>query len=209
MKTGHYADALIQTANYTGFAGLYGDTSTAANAGMHWDQILSDYCNGRRRQPVWVIAGADFHEEQKGLDLDTFQTIFLVDKKRTANVLAALARGRVYAVRKSHGSRLSLDRFLVKDKRTGHSAVMGEAVSINGEPVIEGQLSVLDGGRQDVKVIIIKNGNINWRFDGQTPLDFKFVDNAELGSKTYYRLDVSGKTGGRLLSNPIFVDPKQ
>jgi hypothetical protein len=175
---------------------------------MHWDQILLDYCNGRRSQPVWAIAGADFHEEQKNFDLDTFQTIFLVDKKRTADVLTALARGRVYAVRKSRGGRLSLDRFRVKDKRTGHSAVMGETVSINSEPVIEGRLSALDGSRQNVEVIMVKNGNIHWRFEGQTPLDFKFLDNAEISSNSYYRIDVKGKTGERLLSNPIFVNPK-
>ena len=205
MKTDHYVDALIQTTNYTGFAALYGDTSTAANAGMHWDQTLSDYCNGRRSLPVWAIAGADFHEEQKGFDLDTFQTIFLVDKKRTANVLKALEHGRIYAVRMSHNQRLVLDRYQIKDDRTGTSAIMGEELSITGKPVIEGRLSASDGSRQDVKVTIVKDGIISWSFEGQTPLVFNLVDNAELSGKHYYRLDAKGKTGGHLLSNPIFV----
>ena len=205
MKTDHYADALIQTTNYTGFAALYGDTSTAANAGMQWDQILSDYCKGGRSQPVWAIAGADFHEEQKGFDLDTFQTIFLVDAKQTESVLKALKLGRIYAVRKSHNSRLVLDQFQVKDKRTGNAAIMGEEISLTGKPVVGGRLSALDGSRQKVKVTIVRDGKISWNFEGRTPLDFNLVDNAELSGKGYYRLNVKGRSGGQLLSNPIFV----
>ena len=205
MKTGHYADELIQTTNYTGFAAIYGDSSTAANAGMHWDQILSAYCKGQRDQPVWAIAGSDFHQEQKGFELDTFQTIFLVKDKRSQDVLQALERGRIYAVKKSKDSRLSLDHFNVMDKRSGNAAIMGEEINVKGTPVLEGRISALDNGRQNVKISIIRDGKPTWTFDGQTPLDFHLLDRDEWSGKKYYRLDVKSQTGGYLLSNPIFV----
>ena len=205
MITEHYPDALIDSKHYTGFAAVYGDSSSAAKAGMHWDQILMDYCRGRRAQPVWAIAGSDFHEEQKGFELDTFQTIFLVDEKRGQNVLQALERGSVYAVRKSKDSRLSLDQFKIKDNSSGNAAIMGEEINVKGPPIVEGRISALDQSRQAVKISIIRDGKHTWTFEGQTPLDFHLVDQEGWRGKTYYRLDVKSKTGGYLLSNPIFV----
>ena len=205
MITEHYPDDLIASKNYTGFAAIYGDSSSAANAGMHWDQILMDYCRGLRDQPVWAISGSDFHEEQKGLELDTFQTIFLVNNKRGQDVLQALERGRIYAVRKSEDSRLSLDQFQIKDKTTGIAAIMGEEINVKGTPIVEGRISALDGGRQDVTVSIVRDGEQAWTFEGQTPLDFHLADQEGWSGKTFYRLDVKSKTGGHLLSNPIFV----
>jgi len=208
MKTEPYPAELIGSKNYTGFAAIYGDSSSAANVGMQWDQVLMDYCRGRRDHPVWAIAGSDFHEEQKGIELDTFQTIFLVHNQRSNDVLQALERGRVYAVRKSIGSRLNLDQFQVKDETNGHAVTMGEDIDVNGFPVIEGRLSVLDGSKQKVAISIIRGGKPAWTFEGQTPLDFQLADRDGWNGKTFYRLDVKAKPGGHLLSNPIFVTRK-
>ncbi len=205
MITEPYPDALIDSKHYAGFVAVYGDSSSAAKAGMHWDQILVDYCRGRRDQPVWAVAGSDFHKEQKGFELDTFQTIFLVGNKRSQDVLQALERGRVYAVRKSKDSRLSLDQFKIMDNSSGHAAIMGEEIKVQGPPIVEGRISASDQSRQAVKISIIRDGKHTWTFEGQTPLDFHLVDQEGWRGKTYYRLDVKSKTGGYLLSNPIFV----
>lgn len=205
MITEHYPDVLSDSRHYTGFAALYGDSSSAADAGGQWDKVLVDYCRGRRGQPVWAIAGADFHQEQNGLDLDTFQTIFLVDDKRSQAVLQALERGRFYAVKKLKDSRLALDHFKIKDNSSGNVAIMGEEIKLNGTPVVEGRISALDRSRQDVAISIIRGGKPTWTFKGQTPLDFHLVDHDGWNGKTFYRLDVRSKTGGHLLSNPIFV----
>jgi hypothetical protein len=205
MLTEPYPDALIDSKHYTGFAAIYGDSASAADAGKHWDQILVEYCRGRRDQPVWAIAGSDFHQEKNGVELDTFQTIFLVDANRSQDVLHALERGRIYAVRKSKDSRLSLDQFRIKDNGSGKSAIMGEEIKLNGTPIVAGRISALDQSRQDVKVSIIRDGKQKWSFEGQTPLDFHLVDQDRWDGKSFYRLDVKSKSGGYLLSNPIFV----
>ena len=205
MITDHYPEVLMDSRHYTGFAALYGDNSSAADAGGHWDQVLVDYCRGRRGQPVWAIAGADFHREQNGVELDTFQTIFLVHARRSQAVLQALERGRFYAVQKSKDSRLSLDQFKIRDNSSGKAAIMGEEISVKGTPILEGRISALDGSGQNVSISIFRGGKQTWSFKGQTPLDFHLEDQDGWNGKSYYRLDVQSTTGGRLLSNPIFV----
>ena len=64
----------------------------------------------------------------------------------------------------------------------------------------------MDGTHHGVTVAVIGGGMQVWSFEGQTPLDFEFVDNDQWAGKTYYRLDVRGKKIGKLLTNPIFVE---
>jgi hypothetical protein len=207
MMTKKYPDALIQSKNYTGFAAIYGDSITATKAGGHWDRVLMDYCRGNRAAPVWGIAGSDFHGDKDGLDLDTYQTVFLVQRRTREGVLAALERGRMYAVRKTETAefRLSLDQFQIKDDQTGASATLGEELFTGRSPVVEGRLSATDGGHHSVAVSIVRGGKPIWSFEGETPLKFQFVDHGHWSGKTFYRLDAGGKAAGQLLSNPIFV----
>jgi hypothetical protein len=172
---------------------------------MHWDRGLSEYCNGDRAKPAWGISGADFHGENKGVELDTFQTVFLVENRGRQEVMQALEQGRIYSVRKAGRFRLSLDQFQVGDAKTGSKAIMGEEIRLHSSPVVEGRLAATDGGHYSVAISIIRGGKPIWSFEGETPLNFKFVDHLKWSGKTFYRLDVSGKAAGQLLSNPIFV----
>ncbi|MFC1817239.1 PHP domain-containing protein, partial [Thermodesulfobacteriota bacterium] len=61
LNTPPYPAALEQSVDYTGFAALYGDNITATEPGHQWDRVLLDFCNGKRKQPVWGIATADYH----------------------------------------------------------------------------------------------------------------------------------------------------
>jgi len=205
LMTAPYPEALIESESYTGFSALYGDNITATRAGMHWDRVLMDYCSGRRAEPVWGIAGSDFHGDKDGVGLDSFQTVFLVENRGRKEVLTALERGRIYAVSKTAGFRLSLDQFQIKDDETGKRAILGEELRLEHTPVVEGRLSATDGGHYSVAVSIIRGGKPIWSFEGETPLNFQFVDPDQWSGKTFYRLDASGKVAGQLLSNPIFA----
>ena len=158
--------------------------------------------------PAWGIAGSDFHDDKGGVSLDRYQTVFLVENKRPTDILQALERGRIYAVLKIAGFRLSLDSFQIEDSDTGQPAISGEELAVGGSPVIEGRLSATDGGHHNVTVAVIRGGKAVWSFEGQTPLDFRLVDPDQWSGKTFYRLDVSGKKAGKLFSNPIFVVKK-
>ena len=205
LITQKHPDDLISSHNYTGFSAIYGDNITATDPGRHWDQVLSEYCSDERARPIWGIAGADFHGKSKEEKLDTFQTIFLVRSKTIEEVFEALARGRVYAIEKGVGARLSLDQFQVQDQKGGNSAIMGEELKVHGFPVISIKLSASDSGSYPVKVSLIRRGKPIRSFEGKTPLEFKFMDQDDWGGKTFYRLDALGRGAGRLVSNPIFV----
>jgi len=98
LMTKKYPAALVESNNYTGFSAIYGDNITATNPGMHWDQVLNQYCAGKRTWPAWGISGADFHGRNKQDKIETYQTIFLARSKTTEDLLDALSKGRVYAV---------------------------------------------------------------------------------------------------------------
>ena len=59
LQTKPYPDALLESKNYTGFVAIYGENTTADAPGKQWDQVLLEYCEGKREQPVWIISGAD------------------------------------------------------------------------------------------------------------------------------------------------------
>jgi hypothetical protein len=204
LVTEPYPDELIKSSNYTGFSAIYGDTITATKPGMHWDQILDDYCTGMRLKPAWGIAGADFHEESNGMALDTYQTIFMVKEKTTRDILEALSRGRIYAVRKDKKPRLSLDSFQVKNNQ-GMVGIMGDELLVDGPITVSVKLSLMDGKTTHIQVRLIRSGRIVKTFEGDTPLIFKYEDMIHHQQKIYYRIDTRGPTAGDLLSNPIFV----
>jgi hypothetical protein len=207
LKTQPYPDDLLISINYTGFAAIYGDTVTVTKPGRHWDRALLQYCRGEREKPVWGIAGADFHREKKGVELDTFQTVLLVKRKSRDQVLEVLSSGRMYAVRKRKGPRLTLDRFLVRNPEGRNSAVMGEELLAGPTRIVEGAITASDSSRYPLKVAVIKNGKVWQSIEGRTPLKFRFVDVDGQKAKQFYRLDVRSPSIGKLLSNPIFVKP--
>lgn len=205
IVTKPYPDDLLAAKDYTGFSAIYGDSITVTDPGMQWDQALNEYCRGKRSRPPWGISGSDFHVEEDGVALDTFQTIFLTKRKTIEAVLKALDEGRFYAIQKGDGPKLMLDQFHVKDNKKDDSVIMGQEIDIQGFPVVEGKLSASDNGRYPVKVSVIRGGELVKSIQGQTPLEFHFEDEDGGTGKTFYRLDVRGDLCGRLLANPIFV----
>jgi hypothetical protein len=205
LKTPPYPDALLESARYTGFAAIYGDMSHLVDPGKQWDQALNQFCGDKRERPPWAISESDFHTESEDVGLDTFQTIFLVGEKSIAGVLESLAKGRMYALQKGKEPRMVLDRFEVEDKDAKRSAGMGSGIRLQRSPLVTGRLSSSGAGRLAVDVSLIRGGTIFKRFKGETPLEFSFEDPDGWTGKTYYRLDVQDSSGGRLITNPIFV----
>ncbi len=209
LMTKKYPEVLFESKNYTGFSAIYGDNISVTKPGNDWDLVLNDYCSGIRSTPTWGISGSDFHPREPGEKLDMFQTVFLVKENSVNAVLEALAKGRFYAVRKRKGPRLSLDMFQVSEsikyKKTRMSAIMGEGILPKGQPIVEGGISASDGSKHNIVVSLIRGGKVLETFKGNTPMEFHYLDKDIRPGKTYYRLEVTGKTTGKLLSNPIFI----
>ncbi|MBI4712860.1 MAG: hypothetical protein HY762_06145 [Planctomycetes bacterium] len=222
IDTPAYPEALKATTNYTGFAVLGEGYQKIGIAGGIWDEVLSEYCAGKRNQPIWAIGELDDYGNK---DISTVQTIFLLKQKSYQGALDALRNGKVYALSKAPGKpALVLEDFYVaasalpKDKsakkKTSPSADTasitrsGEqmTLSANGQrPTLRIKVSHKPASRQKVTLKVIKNGKLFKEYNQSLPIDITLPDDALSGSKTYYRLDVIDESGGHLISNPIFV----
>lgn len=205
LHTEPHPEVLEQSHHYTGFAAVYGDTSTATEPGHQWDRVLLEYCSGKRDRPAWGIATADFHKDgNAGQKLGDFPTVFLVPKKTKAEILSALKKGRMYAVRTSYPQRIILDEFSVSGDNDSLRATLGEEIALNSRVRIRISLSFKEPEEKPVKVRLIRSGKLLETFDGTLPMKIDYKDDYfEQGQKIYYRLDVNGH--GTLVANPIFV----
>ncbi|MFQ6083742.1 MAG: hypothetical protein ACE5WD_10320 [Candidatus Aminicenantia bacterium] len=204
-----YPQVLIESKNYTGFAALYGDSITITEPGNIWDQVLIEYCMGKRTKPVWGISSADFHKEgAAGEKLGNFPTIFLVKNKTKKDILDALKKGRMYACRGDVDfPRLILEDFSISDSETSLKGIMGEEIFSEGYPRINILIPPISSEKENsITVRLIRYGKLLKTFSGETPLNINFQDEFfEPGKKIYYRLDITAKKGRKLISNPIFV----
>jgi hypothetical protein len=208
-ETFPYPQALKESANYAGFAALYGENITITEPGNVWDQVLTEYCQGKRKNPVWGIAAADFHQEgAAGEKLGNFPTIFLVKKMTEPDILDAMKRGKMYACRANVADGyLTLEDFSISDSKTPQRGTTGDEILCQGFPHIRIRVSApsLDEGNI-LSIRLVRSGTLLKTFSGQTPLSADYKDELfKPGEKIFYRLDVSDKKGRRLVTNPIFV----
>ena len=200
---------LKESKNYSGFAALYGDSTTITEPGNIWDKVLIEYCLGQRAKPVWGISSADFHKEGGAEEkLGNFPTLFLVKNKTKKDILDALKKGRMYACRGDADSpRLILENFSISDSKTSQKGGMGEEIFSEGYPRINARISTTDSEEENSVIVrLIRSGNLLKTVSAETPLSINFKDDFfEPGKKIYYRLDAIDKKGRKLVTNPIFV----
>lgn len=211
VKTEPYVDALMLTAGYHGFGGVYQDTRSATKPGGIWDQTLALYLTGQRTSPPFVFGEIAFHTPgEAGIELDQVLTVFWVRERTPAGVIEALRAGRMYAVgqyRREFG--LRLEEFLVECEAGARRARSGETLDPKKARDLAVRVSVLatDRGAHPITVTIIRSGQVIARLAGQTPFAQFVADTGlPLGQSMVYRVEVQGE-GGEILSNPIFVKP--
>ncbi len=208
VNTPPYPEVLEDAVNYTGFAAIYGDTISLTEPGKQWDRVLSAYCKGERKRPVWGIATADFHKEGDGKQqLGDFPTVFLVSAKSQKEILSAMRQGRMYACGAKYPQRIVLEDFSVCAGSCRQHAVMGEEIQLESPPKIHIALALKQPAANRVNIRLIRSGRLIRTFSGSLPMEIEVVDtDVRPGEKNYYRIDVSGH--GKLVSNPIFFTLK-
>jgi hypothetical protein len=208
VRTLPYPGMLLETRNYTGFAAIYGDTSTITEPGNVWDVVLGEYCRGFRKRPPWGIATGDFHKEGgSGQNLGDFQTVLWLTEKSRQSVLEALKSGRMYACQGKFPRVPRLDEFSVSaaEPDTAPRMISGEEIALSRNPRIRITVSGgVAGAGKEVRVRLIRSGSVIQIFKGTMPLEIDHTDPLETpGEKIYYRMDMTGY--GTIVSNPIFV----
>jgi hypothetical protein len=207
METLPYPDDLLSTRNYTGFQAVGDEPILQTEAGQQWDQVLLQYLNGEREQPVWGFGGNDYLcENQKGDQLGSVRTIFLVREKNNDTVLDAMKNGRMYAVRQSDTNRLSLDEFVVEDQKAGSHVTMGQELVATDFPAIKLKLRTIQGGNKTAQIQIIRNGALVKEESVSLPYELTWRDvGVDKKGPVYYRIKAQVSPKDHLVSNPIFV----
>lgn len=209
VKTEPHPEALLMTAGYTGFGGLYQDGRTSIKPGELWDRLLQLPTSEYRPTPV-LIGELAFHGlSDAGKDLHRLVMGVRVKERTVAGVLEALRSGHSYAVGEGdHHVQLRLDEFQVVCQGGTKSASVGDTLDPAGARDLMVRLSITasDRGRHPVKVRVIRSGQVLAQLAGETPFHADWPDTAvPIAERMTYRVEITGS--GELLSNPIFVGP--
>jgi hypothetical protein len=208
ISTDPYPSDLLHTDRFTAFGGLYEDTTTFTDPGGGWDQLLADYLGGRRTVPAWAIGEAAYHSEgQAGKRFGTVQTVFLVDRMTPATLIETLRAGRFYALQRSPEVGLVLDQFQVL--RPGYPpAEAGNRIMLRrgDRPEVRTAIHATGGQPLAVQALLVRNGIVVDSIRGETPVALNWSEPVlPAGSSLFYRIEVRGPSGHRILSNPIFL----
>lgn len=206
LRTDPYPGDLLATDGYTGFGGVYEDTTTFTEPGGGWDRRLLEFALGMRSTPGWAVGEAGLHTEgEAGKSLVNVLTVLWVRERTVAGVTEALRAGRAVAVQGTAAYRLSLDRFEVS--AGGRAAGIGETlVAPPGAPVlVRGTVAASDGMAHPVEVVLVRSGEVVARRAGSTPLALEYRGERLEAAADVYRVQVRGEIPHQLLSNPIFV----
>jgi hypothetical protein len=207
LETLPYPNDLLTTQNYTGFQAVGNEPIGQTDPGQQWDQVLMEYLNGNREQPVWGFGGNDYLcENQKGDNLGSVRTIFLVRERNNDTVLDAMKKGRMYAVRQADENRLSLDEFVVEDQKAGNQVTMGQELVATDFPTINLKLRSVQGGNKTAQIQIIRNGALVKEETVSLPSELTWRDvGIDRKEPVYYRVTATVSPTDYLVSNPIFV----
>jgi hypothetical protein len=205
ISTLPYPEVLLNSRGYTGFSSLYGDDVKLTEPGNLWDLALMEYCRGFRERPPWGIATSDFHREgESGEKLGNYQTVFYVKEKKITEVLEALRNGRMYAAQGNFPQIVRMDEFSLSSADGKVKGISGDEVAISEKPHIKIVLSSEKQVTGQVKVRLIRGGEIIKIVEGPLPMQIEHEDvDLKPGEKTYYRMDMRG--AGMIVSNPIFM----
>ena len=206
-KTEPYPEDLLLTSGYTGFQSVADFPIMQAEVGNEWDHVLGEYLQGHRKKPVWGYAGSNYLCENEETKLGNIRTVFLVRQKSGYDVLDAMAKGRMYAVRQSGEERLSLDEFTISDVKSGRTAVMGEELESSDFPELKIKVRSTKGAEKTVHISIIRNGLEVKQETAMLPYElvWRDIDLKIEEGPVFYRLKVEMDSANYLVSNPIFV----
>ena len=212
IHTDPYPDDLLRTDRFAAFGGIYEDTTTFAEPGGGWDQLLLDYLNGLRVTPAWAIGESAYHYEgQADKWLGAVQTVLLAERKDPPSLLAALRAGRAYALLRTREEGLRLVQFQAISSGLA-PAEMGDRLTLRAgdRPEVQAVVETVGGRPLSTEVHLIRSGKVVHSIQGDTPITLHWTEPPlPPGSKLYYRLDVRGPGGNQILSNPIFVTAGQ
>ncbi len=211
IKTMPYPNVLMRTKDYTGFAIFPEGYRKVGSVGGVWDDVLEEYCRGKRKKPVWAVSEVDYGEGYKG-DIDSCKNIVWVVKKNKNDVIDGLKNGSFYALWRSAEWEMTLEDFYVEsgDER----AIFGGRLQSHGAVKIFMDIKTSDDLKRQAKIYIIKDGDVVNSMEAEIPGKFfydrgmneKISDSSENRPMSYYRVFIDAGYPNYLATNPVFVE---
>jgi hypothetical protein len=216
----NYVEDILKTDGHNGFAGIYGDKRTAHLPGAQWDQMLLEYCAGKRKTPAFVFGETDYHGTRTDIPFDFIKTVVFLGQDETPtaqNISKAMISGSSYAVHKKATGEIVIDEFKVFVPNTDKKAFSGQTLEVTrNDPVkilISGRCSSVVSKDSFVEISFICNGR---KFASPSVniakfnLEFDVEQDILTETNNYVRFIVNdGDYTGELLSNPIFIKKKR
>jgi len=199
-----YPYVLKETERYTGFSAFPSGQQSCVPGGR-WDKLLKAYCAGKRKNPVWIMGESDFHGNDGAIDnpassIDDIATVLFTREKSQSAILESFREGRMYATIQISPLEFKLKIFTIEDSINHIPVNMGDTLLCTGKLII--RIEVEDNNQLD-SILLIRSGDVIR--DSHKPV-VRYVETGDRVAR-YYRLDIRTKSGGRILSNPIFVKP--
>lgn len=211
FSTPSYTDSLMLTSGYAGFGiNLLSEASrNLILAGKAWDDLLINYCLGKRSKPAWVIGEADY---QGNGQIGNIQNMFFLPEFKPDAAYRALGEGKLYIRYCSENKvNIFLEDFRIEDTQAaGNSASIAEEIKLNGKPklCIKGNYAI--SPFQDIRLEVIRDGKIIKEFklsnDGLFDIEFQDDYLETKSPKSYYRLNFFAGDKIILATNPIFTE---
>ena len=204
IRTEPYPNNLLKSSSYTGFGILYEGYRKVGGIGGVWDKTLNEYCDGKRKNPVWAIGEVDFHGNESGKQINSVQTVLLNCKRGKCAVLSALKNGNMYALWRCEDYSLILEDFkIITEDNTYY--LMGQTAVTETPFNILIKVSCSDRKEREITVNLVRNGDSFKKIQAKTPFACIISDVPDT-KMSYYRLDIRGKYPNIIMSNPIFAE---
>lgn len=211
LSTLPYFDDILKTHGHNGFAGIYGDTAKAHQAGREWDQLLNEYLKGKRKLAPVIIGELDYHGKSRKIDF--IQTVVAVEKVDADSIVQAICNGNSYAYANVGDHQLSLsDIYLHQEDKSASLGESLEFMAINEIKLkIKGKVEGLRKTKTVFDLTVICNGKAIYfkKFNAEEiNLDIPLIIPEEFQNKGYIRILLKTNQAGHLFSNPIYFNKK-
>ncbi len=197
-QTKPYFLSLLNTYDYDGFAIFAEGYREVGSVGGIWDKILLEYCEGKRKKPVWCFSELDFGETTD--PINSRLNVVFVREKNQYEIINALKSGNFYALWRSCNKELQIFDFKLNNK----PACFGKKYKIDKEVKLEFSVKC-KGNSESAVVYIIRNAEAIYKNTHQLPTKIEFVESKPKGL-SYYRIYIESKYPNKIATNPIFVE---
>lgn len=200
-QTKPYYDSLIKTFDYDGFSIFAEGYRKIGYPEGVWDKLLVDYCEAKRKKPVWCYAEVDFGETDDFIY--SRKNILFLKEKNPNSILYGLKNGNFYAVYRDATGELILSDFKICNR----PVIFGNRYRFEEDILnFEFSVSFSNNYKKSLEILIIKDGKILYRFENVvTPQKVVFSDKVSK-KLSYYRIWVESNYPHMIATNPVFIE---